>query len=173
MTGLNCGSGQRKFDSSLGWINIDINPKWQPDVIADMRYLSMFADASVDFVVSSHTIEHLGCGESDGMVQEACRVLKVGGSLIISIPNIRALAERWLTGQIDDYIYIVNLMGAYMDDEADRHRWHFTRQSLKTMIEKNGSWSTIKNFNWRSIQGMDLARDWWIMATEAVKGESI
>jgi len=168
-TMLNCGSGQRPFEQQHGWINLDIQERWNPDIIADWNDLHMFADDSMDIVVNHHGIEHVNCSEADAFIRETYRILKPGGSLLIFVPNLRTLAERWLNRQIDDYIYIVNLMGASMGDSHDMHRLHYTPESLRDTLLKNGAWTKIVPFNWRNIPGANLAKDFWIMATEAVK----
>jgi predicted SAM-dependent methyltransferase len=166
---INCGSGQRRFDS-VQWINVDSvsRPGHEPDLQCDGAHLP-HEDATVDYFILHHVMEHFGCGDAKGLIQEAYRVLKPGGSLLIFIPDLKTLAGRWLGGEISDYIFIVNLMGAYMGNEADRHRWHFTVDSLKVALGETVTWSEIKPFDWRTVPGMDAARDWWILAYEAVK----
>jgi predicted SAM-dependent methyltransferase len=168
---LNLGSGQRKFDTASGWINIDSQAKWQPDVVADISNLSMFDDWSVDVVVLHHVLEHFGCGEANGVIHESHRVLKPGGSLLVFIPDPKELARRYLSGEINEYIFNVNMYGAYMGDEADRHKWSYSRQGLVDYLALSTSekWSTVHAFNWRDIPGADIARDWWIIGMEAIK----
>lgn len=168
MIGINAGSGQRKFDSTLGWINVDIQPRWEPDIVADWNDLSMFKDNSVDYVVSHHSLEHVGCGEGSGFIREARRVLKPLGSLLIFVPDMRALAQRWLVGQLDTQIYMTNIYGAYMGDEADRHKWGYDRESLWRYLKTFG-FKDVHAFNWREIYGADIARDFWILGIEAIK----
>lgn len=165
---INAGSGQRPFDSKLGWVNIDVQDKYGPDLVADWNNLGMFADNSVECVVSHHSLEHVGLGEADGFINEALRVLKPGGSLLIFVPNMKILAQRWMLGQIDDYTYFVNVYGAYMGNPADRHAWGFSADSLKEYLRQR-NWTVVKPFNWRTIPGADIAKDWWILAIEAVK----
>lgn len=174
MIGLNCGSGQRRFSaaasSSIEWINIDVNPKWTPDIVGDWNDLRACGveDNSIDYVVSHHSLEHVGCGEGDGFIREAHRVLKSGGSLLVFVPDMKALAQRWLTGQLDEQIYMTNVYGAYMGDEADRHKWGYSRNGLLLYLMKF-EFKTVKGFDWRPIEGADLACDWWVNAMEAVK----
>lgn len=166
---LNCGSGQRPFDPAYGWINLDISDKHNPDVIADWNNLSMFTDESMSIVVSHHSIEHAGCNEAAGFVREAHRILKPGGSLLVFVPDLRALAQRWLTGQLDTQIYLTNIYGPFDGTEASRHRWGFDNTHMKQFLAGNAPWRSVQLFDWREISGGDFARDWHVLATEAVK----
>jgi predicted SAM-dependent methyltransferase len=170
---LNCGSGQRPF--AKPFINFDIQAEvmkdgklYHPDLVASMFDMP-FKSESVDYVVSHHTLEHLGLGEYDEFLRESHRVLKDGGSLLIFVPDMQALAKRWLLGQITDYIFFVNVYGAYMGSEFDRHRWNWSFDGWRDELKKVEPWRTVKRFDWRPIQGMDAARDWWILGIEAIK----
>jgi predicted SAM-dependent methyltransferase len=170
---FNLGSGQRRFESTpeFEWVNVDIvsrPPDQVPDVICDIVDLpGRYGHGNADYVVAHHIVEHWGLGEFP--FRTCYDLLKPGGSLLIFVPDIRALAERWLRGEISDYIYGVNLMGAYQGLESDRHRWHYTRNSLGVALHDAANWTVYMEFNWRKIPGMDAARDWWIMAMEAVR----
>jgi len=168
-TKLNVGSGQRPFAREDGWINLDSNPKWSPDVVADWNDLHMFDDRSMDLVVSYHSLEHVGCGEGDGFIKEAWRVLKEGGSLIVVVPDPRAIAQALLTHEIEEYTFNVNMYGAFMGDEQDRHRWSYTRQGLWEYLKHLAPWKDVHVFNWRPLAGADITSDWWYHGQEAVK----
>lgn len=168
MIGLNCGSGQRPFDVSLGWVNIDIQDKWNPDYVADWNDLGFIEPNKVDYVVSHHSLEHVGCGEGDGFIQEAKRVLKPGGSLLIFVPDMRALAQRWLLRQMDTQLFMTNVYGAFHGDEADRHKWGYDRESLCRYL-KRFEFQDVHAFNWRTIPGAEVSKDWWILGMEAIK----
>lgn len=162
---LNVGSGQRPFQKP--WINIDPQEKWKPDLVADGAHLPYEA-SSVDLVVYSHVWEHEGCGEAIPLQREAFRVLRPGGSLITAVPDMRALAQGWLMGRMDDITFMISAYGAFMGNDRDRHRFGYTRQTLKQELMAC-QWREVKLFDWRQIQGMDLARDYWILAMEAVR----
>ncbi len=169
--GVNLGSGQRPFTSTrvMQWINVDSQPQWNPDIVADGAHIPMIPDGSVDIVVLHHCLEHFGCGEAAPMIRECHRILKSGGSLLVFVPNMRVLAERWLTRQLTDQIYFTNVYGAYMNDEADRHKWGYTRGTLDEFLRTTAEWATTKPFDWRDIPGASIARDFWILGTEAVR----
>lgn len=164
---INLGSGQRPF--SERFINVDIEDRWHPHVVADGANMPMFPDESAKLIVLSHTLEHYGCNEGNGMLAECYRILQPGGSLIVSVPELKALADGWRKGRINDETYIINIYGAYMGSEADRHKFGFTPQTLSKTLESIGQWSDLRVFNYREIPGMDLARDWWILSMEAIK----
>lgn len=163
---VNLCSGQRPF---VGWTNIDTQAKWSPDIVADGANLPMIADESVEMVVIHHGLEHFGLGEADSMFKECYRILEKGGSLIICVPDLRALAKAWLRGEINSYIYCVNLYGAYMNDEADRHKWGFDSNSLTAQLWKIAKWRVVLPFDHRPIEGADIAQDFWILSVECVK----
>lgn len=169
---LNIGSGQRPFTSTpdILWLNIDSTERngQRVDIVCDGAKLPN-EDASVDYVVLHHVLEHFGCNEGIGLIQEAHRVLKPGGSLLVFVPNMRALAVEWLNGKLDTQLYMTNVYGAYMGDEADRHKWGFDPYELSEFLWNSACWDGLGPFDYREIAGASLCRDWWIIACELVK----
>jgi predicted SAM-dependent methyltransferase len=172
MIGLNVGSGQRPFTSTpeVKWINIDSQERWNPDVQCNAEKLP-YDGESVDYVVLHHLLEHAGCGEAAGLIKECYRVLKPGGSLLVFVPNIRALSERWLQGGLSTQIYMTNVYGAYMGSEDDRHKWGYDPFTLLDFLNTaaDNKWCAVARFDWRTIPGSDLAKDFWVADMECVK----
>lgn len=166
---LNCGSGQRPF--AKPWVNIDAQERWSPDLIADCSSLH-YSDGSADMIVLHHVLEHFGCGEGQGVLREAYRLLRPGGSLLVFVPDLRALAQRWLMGQLDTQVYMTNLYGAFMGDDHDRHRWGYVPETLAQELMQSATqcpWNRVGAFDWRVIPGANIARDWWVLGMEAVR----
>lgn len=169
--GFNIGSGQRKFTTTpeVVWLNVDINPKWEPDIISSGEDLAKHGvlNGAADYVVLHHVLEHYGCGEARALIEECRRILRPRtGSLIICVPDIAMLNHMWNRGQLSEQVYLTNIYGAYMDNEADRHKWGYTYDSLKEFIKSVDSEARFKRFNWRRIPGADIAQDNWILAVE-------
>ena len=162
---LNLCSGQRPFDKP--WVNVDVQPRWNPDLCCDVSKLP-YEDGAADMIVIHQGLEHFGLTEGVDLLKECHRALASGGSLIVFVPDQAALAKKWLAGEINDYIYTVNMMGAYMGDEADRHRWGYCYRSLREAMVEAG-FRKVGMFDWRAIPGADLARDWWVLAAEGMK----
>jgi predicted SAM-dependent methyltransferase len=57
------------------------------DIVTDGEKLSAVADASQDFVIASHFLEH--CEDPIGTVKTLFRVLKTGGALLLIVPDKR------------------------------------------------------------------------------------
>lgn len=170
---LNVGSGQRPFTSTpeIAWRNVDTVRRegYVVDDICDGAHLPD-ADATVDYFVLHHVLEHFGCGEGAALIAEAHRVLRPGGSLLVFVPNMQALAARWLGGELDDQVYFTNVYGAYISSEEEsRHRWGFNATTLAEFLWTNALWTHMRPFDWRPIPGSSFARDWWIMACECIK----
>jgi len=172
MLGLNVGSGQRPFHSTedFQWYNIDSVKRngQEVDMICDASKFLPFDYDSVDAIVLHHVIEHFGCGECLDLIENCKKRLKFGGSLLVFVPDMRALASRWLNGSLDTQVYLTNVYGAYMGSEEDRHKWGFDPAYLHAFLWARG-FAEVKPFDWRNVPGADLARDFWILAMEAVK----
>lgn len=170
MIGLNCGSGQRPFDQAHGWCNIDTQARWNPDIVGDYKDLSRFDDGNIDIVVNHHGLEHEFPANADQFIKEAYRVLTTGGSLLVFVPDVRALCQRWMTRQITDEIFFVNIYGAYMGDMADTHKWNRSYEGWCKNFMECAPWSSVGRFDHRAIPGADIAgSDFWIMELEAIK----
>jgi predicted SAM-dependent methyltransferase len=111
---LNLGCGN---NTPAGWVNIDyalgarlakiplfrfVNSKigffkmeWDMNIMIHNLCKSFpLADASVDVVYTSHTLEHLSKNEGISFLMECHRVLKVGGLIRIVVPDLKAIVSN-------------------------------------------------------------------------------
>ena len=90
---LGCGSV-----TPAGWVNADIFAGPGIDLVADLRKGIPVADASFDYIVSIHVLCELGVWDQVPVLQEIRRVLKPGGVVRLSLPdldiNIREYQKR-------------------------------------------------------------------------------
>lgn len=83
MKKLNIGTGN---DYKYGWINIDNDKKYNPDVLHDLnKYPYPFKSKYFDYVLASHIIEHLD--DPVRFITEIKRILKTYGILEIIVPH--------------------------------------------------------------------------------------
>ena len=64
----------------------------EPDVIDDGEKLATFPDASVDFIIANHFIEH--CGDPIGTLSHFLRVVRRGGVIFLAAPDKRYTFDR-------------------------------------------------------------------------------
>lgn len=110
---LNVGCGSAGSDrlpecfQHAGWqqIRLDINPAVKPDIIADTTDLSAVETASMDAVFSSHNLEHLYLHDTVAALNEMHRVIRPGGFLLITLPDLQQVAQRVADGKLTEVIY--------------------------------------------------------------------
>lgn len=171
MKKINLASGQRPFPKP--WINIDIREQgYDVDLVADVRKLDMFEDNSIDIMIAHHVVEHFDMSQVSSISREWHRVLKPNGRLAIFVPNNEALTKAFIEKRIDDYIFNVNMFGAYQGHPADLHRWSYNHDYLiKQMgdIWKHSREITGVVLTDQAYQGSNCSLDWWILAREFIK----
>ena len=74
-------------------VRVDIDPRAQPDIIADLIDLSPIADETADAIWSSHSLEHLYQHQVGVALAEFYRVLNSGGFMVALVPDLQAVAE--------------------------------------------------------------------------------
>lgn len=168
--GLNLGCGTRIFTSNdeIQWTNLDINEGPGVDLIGDWRNdIPSLTGDGYDLIVAFQTFEHQGCGEQP--IKQCFDTLKPGGSLIVSVPDLRKLAGMWLRGELSTQIYMTNIYGPYDGTLASRHFWGFDPASLTASLNQC-EWKSVRDFDYRLLMGADIPRDdRWMLTLEAIK----
>lgn len=86
---LNLGCGNRKFP---GWVNTDKVAACNPDQVVDLERLPWpWPDDSVEEVMLSHVLEHLGQATDVylGLIKELYRVCRDGAKITVIVPHPR------------------------------------------------------------------------------------
>lgn len=163
-TFLHIGCGQKRKDQTTAGFN---SPDWQevrfdidesvvPDVIGSMTDMSMLESGSVDAIFSSHNIEHLYPHELGSAFSEFIRVLKPGGYLVVTCPDLRSVCDLIAQDKLTDAAYTspagpiapVDILYGHRASLARgnlymAHRCGFTRKVLDATLRAHGFVSTI------------------------------
>jgi predicted SAM-dependent methyltransferase len=83
---LGCG-----FHLMEGWLNSDYFPKESNVIHIDATGVYPFPDGTFDYAYSEHMIEHVPYPAGHSMLKESWRVLKDGGKMRLSTPNLAFL----------------------------------------------------------------------------------
>lgn len=80
-------------------LRLDIDLAVKPDFVASMTDMSVVTSGTMQALYSSHNVEHLYVGEVPKALAEFLRVLEPGGFALITVPDLRAAAERVLSDE--------------------------------------------------------------------------
>jgi ADP-heptose:LPS heptosyltransferase len=129
-----------------------------PDIVCDIASLSMFADRSMDFAYSSHALEDFPYEAVPAVLAEWWRVIKVGGYLILYVPDEDTYpkvgeeganpAHKWNV----NYDRVVEAMQPHDFDLVDfQKRSDDDEYSLFFVFKKYSTSSdgSIRNFSWQ------------------------
>ena len=89
---LHIGCGYNVIPS---WLNSDYYPEDPTVLHLDATNRFPLSDESFDLVFSEHMIEHIAYPESCQMLRECFRVLRSGGKIRISTPDLKFLIELY------------------------------------------------------------------------------
>jgi len=157
---------------AAGWINIDNSPGarlskyprlrwilWKLRILSDRRYRVTwpesvlihdvrkrlpFADSSIDYVYTSHFLEHNSPSDAKKLIAEALRILKPGGVFRVVVPDLAIGARRYLNAlernpadpaAASDLLDWLQLS---RPGDRDPHLWMYDAPSLTAMLRERG-----------------------------------
>jgi predicted SAM-dependent methyltransferase len=174
MTDQNAPAGQTPMrlhiggtEAKEGWKILNIQPLPGVDFVGDCVELSQFADGSVDEIYASHVYEHLGYKvDLPRAMREAQRVLKPGGVLRASVPDLEILCKVMLHPQsvLGDRIVAMKMMFGGQLDEHDFHRVGLTYEFVGIMLKEAGF------AKWQRVERFDLFQD---LSQSTLRGQPI
>ena len=156
-----------------GWINIDISwniwlsrhlfvkwilykigllsesaykAKWPQGIIRyDVRKRLPFEDNSVDYIYTSHFLEHANKDEAIKIIRECHRVLKPHRWIRIVVPDLKLIANKYIKNElnIEDFLRYLEMRESKRRFfkflySKDRHKWMYDSQSLAHLLKTNG-----------------------------------
>ena len=84
-----------------GWVNVDIDGTVNPDIVLDVRRGLPWGDNEVDYIFMEHFFEHINQNEGQNLLHECYRVMKPGGGIRISGPDLQKIARLYLSGDVE------------------------------------------------------------------------
>ncbi len=124
-----------------GFVNIDSNFQRKVDYLLDVRCGLPFPDNSMEFIFSSHMMEHLYINEAIELLRDCHRVLKSDGYMRLTLPDFE-FAFRILAGDENSEFprrfvsrqgQAVNFM--FCDGQ---HKYGYTKEIIKELALELG-----------------------------------
>ncbi|WP_448562459.1 tetratricopeptide repeat protein [Trichothermofontia sp.] len=151
-------------------IRLDIDPSVRPDLLGSITDLSAVASNSVDAVYSSHNLEHVYHHEVPIALSEFYRVLKPGGFVLITLPDLQRVAEHVAQGNLEAPLYVsaagpiaaIDIIYGYGSDIARGNHYmaHRTGFTAKTLEEK------LRQAGFRTVEVIEDDLNLWATATK-------
>jgi predicted SAM-dependent methyltransferase len=159
--------------SSADWheLRFDIDESVNPDIVGTMTDMSQVKDASVDALFSSHNIEHLYPHEVPLALAEFKRVLKPGGFVVITCPDLQSVCALVAEDKLTDEAYLspagpiapIDILYGHRPAMANgnlymAHRCGFTKKVLTGTLQAAGFGMVVP------MQRAHPAYDLWAIA---------
>lgn len=131
---IGCGDGKGLLKlKEEGWetFGVEISPlaaeharnKLSLNIFNGIVEDAQYEDEFFDVIILNHVLEHLSYPNTT--LTEINRILKHGGRLVISVPNVNSFEAR----------YFKKYWSAW---ELPRHLYHFTPSTIKSLLDKTG-----------------------------------
>jgi len=129
---LNLGCGN---DIKPGYINIDkYNNTGNVDMNSDLGDLP-FDDHTISEIYTSHVFEHIPLNEVYSVISEWKRALKIGGRLVLRLPDLETEVKIWLQTPDDKKWFDVHRIFGAQSHPGNTHYIGFNPGSLKSFLE--------------------------------------
>ncbi len=87
------------------------NVKWPKNLkLHNCRKNLPFEPNSIDYIYTSHFLEHFKKFEAEKIIKDCYRILKTGGVIRIAVPDLELLVKKYLEKDIDYFRKIQHLM---------------------------------------------------------------
>jgi len=138
-TDLHLGCGGIHIE---GWCNVDVYPGPAVDIIDDITELKAFDNDSASRIYACHCLEHFGHDEIGRILKRWHEVLRPGGELRVSVPDLDKIAKQYLKHwehfQTPGNSPWIGLIYGGQSDPFDFHKTGFNFNWMKFLMGKAG-----------------------------------
>jgi predicted SAM-dependent methyltransferase len=119
------------------WIHLDKHPGPHIEIVGDFGVIPL-PDGEVEQIHLGDVIEHVEMWRQAEVLREWNRIMKVGGVIGGTTPNLDSVAQRYARGDVSlDEALIPNIYG-WNDRPTEHHFTIYTKVSLTEMFAQYG-----------------------------------
>ncbi len=166
---LHLGAGSVRITN---FVNVDMFPSPAVDVVADIRLLIGISENTIDTIYTSNVLEHFQRFEYPLVLQRWHQVLKPGGILRLSVPDLEAVCKYYVeTGNLDDI-----MMALYSGQQKPLsfHYWGWDYKTLERDLKQAG-FKEVRRYDRDKTEHADI-KDWslnFLPPQYGMNGESL
>lgn len=157
-----------------GWVNTDVINLQNYAIQNQYKFLQMdstkplpFDANTVDYIVSSHMLEHLSWEEGFNFLKECHRIMKLNAVMRIAVPDAELLTKKYLAGNLHE-LDEMNIVAATNSSESfklwsfmvDGHKTAYDWNGLKSIGELAGFKVELRKFNEGNAEILSEAMDY-------------
>ena len=107
----------------------------------DLKYLNLakpfpFPNDTIQFIYSSHVLEHLHRSAAENCIRECWRVLAPGGIVRIAVPDLDQVISSYNPAKPE--VTLDALFELRSKSSKNRHWWHYNEGSLTQLLVNSG-----------------------------------
>tara|TARA_Y100000004_G_C8857528_1_gene387476 strand:+ start:365 stop:898 length:534 start_codon:yes stop_codon:yes gene_type:complete len=132
-----------------GFVNVDIRPEVNPDVVDDVFKLESIGEKSVDLIYACHVLEHGDYKESIEALKRWHAVLKEGGVLRIAVPDMEAHFAHYFYHRDLEALHSAFWGSQRHPYDYHKNGWDF--EKIKKDLKAIG-FHSVKRYDWRETE---------------------
>jgi predicted SAM-dependent methyltransferase len=132
-----------------GFTNVDIREDINPDLVDDVFKLKNIKQGSVDLIYTCHVLEHADRQEAKDAMKRWHEILKKGGTLRVSVPDLEAIFEYYICHK--DLRALECLLYGSQKHPYDFHHTGWDFKSMERDLKEAG-FSSVKRYDWRDTE---------------------
>lgn len=134
--------GINKLNGKDGWLTVNCGAGTDCDVEADITEIDhLFPDGSVEYMLCSHTFEHLMCSQTEAALWMWHRKLIPDGKLELIMPDGGNIVDRYAKGEVA-WLTVMNVLYGVpewlRENRYLQHLYAYSFDSLKELVERCG-----------------------------------
>jgi SAM-dependent methyltransferase len=119
----------------LEFVRLDADPGTDPDILQDItRPIPKKHCGKYEVVYASHVIEHIAFWDSLAVVNNLLSLLRIGGYILIIVPNLEWACKQVLAGMCD--LSVMAVLWGGQDNEWMYHKSGYTKTALSVMAKR-------------------------------------